>query len=169
MGDNPGTMTERKAPGAIPAGFRPVIIGGEFMKTVGALYGHWDGERVRLAFRVEERHVNNARACHGGMLATFADMQMAVATHYQWPEIAGHGFPTISLTTDYVAAVPLGAWVQGTADVIRATRSLVFIQGTAAADGETALRFSGVYKIGPKRDYANPHDPFGLLTPPGRT
>jgi uncharacterized protein (TIGR00369 family) len=148
---------------AVPAGFRPVTIGGEFLKTIGPLHGRWDGERVRLGFRVEERHANIARACHGGMLTSFADMQMAVVTHYQWPEIAGHSFPTISLTTDFVAAVPLGAWLQGTAEVIRATKSLVFLQGTATVDGATVLRFSGVYKIGPKRDYANPRDPFGLL------
>ena len=100
------------------------------------------------------------------MLATFADMQMAVVTHYQWPDIAGHMFPTISMTTDFVARAPMGAWVEGTADVIRATKTLVFMQGTATAEGETILRFSGIYKIGPKRDYANPRDPFGLLSDP---
>jgi acyl-coenzyme A thioesterase PaaI-like protein len=68
------------------------------------------------------------------------------------------------MTTDYVAPAPMGAWVEGCADVIRATKSLVFLQGTATVEGETILRFSGVYKIGPKRDYANPRDPFGLLT-----
>jgi uncharacterized protein (TIGR00369 family) len=148
---------------SIPAGFRPVAIGGEFLQTVGPMYGRWDGERVRLGFRVEPRHANMARSGHGGMLATFADMQMAVVTHYQWPEIAGHSFPTITMTTDFVAPAPMGAWVEGTADVIRATKSLVFIQGTATAGGATILRFSGVYKIGPKRDYANPRDPFGLV------
>lgn len=151
---------------AIPPGFRPIAIGGEFLKTVGPMYGRWDGERVRLGFRVEDRHGNVARAGHGGMLATFADMQMAVVTHYQWPDIAGHMFPTISMTTDFVAPAPMGAWVEGTADVIRATKTLVFLQGTATAEGETILRFSGVYKIGPKRDYANPRDPFGLLSDP---
>jgi uncharacterized protein (TIGR00369 family) len=154
----------------IPPGFRPIAIGGEFLKTVGPMHGRWDGSRVRLGFRVEERHANIARACHGGMLATFADMQLAVVTHYQWPDIAGHSFPTISMTMDYVAPAPLGAWVEGTAEVIRATKSLVFLQGTATVEGATVLRFSGVYKIGPKRDYANPRDPFGLLpeTHPGK-
>jgi uncharacterized protein (TIGR00369 family) len=158
-------MSDRHEAHAVPPGFRPVGIGGEFLKTVGPLQGRWDGERVRLGFRVDERHANIARACHGGMLASFADMQMAVATHYQWPEIAGHAFPTISMTTDFVAPVPLGAWLEGSADVIRATKTLVFIQGTATVDDAIVLRFSGVYKIGPKRDYANPRDPFGLLPP----
>jgi acyl-coenzyme A thioesterase PaaI-like protein len=162
-------MTEKKPAAGIPPGFHTVTIGGEFMNTVGPLYGRWDGERVRLGFRVEDRHANIARGCHGGMLTSFADMQMAVVTHYQWPEIAGHSFPTINLTTDFVAAVPIGAWVEGAADVIRATKSLVFIQGTAAVDGATVIRFNGVYKIGPKRDYANPRDPFGLLKPPARS
>lgn len=148
----------------IPPGFRPLAIGGPFLKTVGPMFGRWDGTRVRLGFRIEPRHANVAHGGHGGMLATFADMQMAVVTHYQWPDIAGHGFATISMTTDFVAPAPLGAWVEGTADVIRATKSLVFLQGIAAVEGETILRFSGVYKIGPKRDYANPRDPFGLLT-----
>ncbi len=157
-------MSDRHDAHPIPPGFRPIAIGGEFLKTVGPMYGRWDGERARLGFRVEPRHGNMARNGHGGMLATFADMQMAVVTHYQRPEIAGHSFPTISMTTDYVAPAPMGAWVEGSADVIRATKSLVFIQGTAAADGATVLRFSGVYKIGPKRDYAHPQDPFGLLS-----
>ena len=76
---------------AIPPGFRAVAVGGEYLKTVGPLHGRWDGERVRLGFRVEERHANIARGCHGGMLTTFADMQMATVTHRQCHEIAGLG------------------------------------------------------------------------------
>lgn len=157
-------MSDRHDAPPIPPGFRPVAIGGEYLKTVGPLHGHWDGERVRLGFRVGERHANVARACHGGMLATFADMQMAVVTHYQWPEIAGHYFATINITTDFLAPVPMGAWLEGAADVIRATKSLVFLQGAATVDSAPVLRFNGVYRIGPKRDYADPRDPFGLMT-----
>jgi uncharacterized protein (TIGR00369 family) len=159
-------MTQPRPSHDVPAGFRPVAVGGDFLRTVGPLWGRWDGKHVRLGFRVEERHATVARACHGGMLTTFADMQMAVVTHYQWPDIAGHSFPTISMTTDFVAAVPMGAWVEGIAEVIRATRSMVFIQGMAMVDEATVLRFSGIYKIGPKRDYANPRDPFGLMSTP---
>jgi len=155
-------MTRHESTEPVPAGFRPVAIGGEFIRTVGPLWGRWDGERLRLGLRIGRKHMNIAAGCHGGMLVTLADMQMAAVTHYQWPAIAGHSFLTISLATDFVAAVPEGAWLEGTADVLRATKSLVFLQGTACADGATVLRFSGVYKIGPKRDYADPLDPFGL-------
>lgn len=164
--DNLRNMSQPATTKGSPPGFRPISIGGEFLRTVGPVWGRWDGKQVRLGLRIDERHANVSRACHGGMLTTFADMQMASATHYQWPEIAGHGFATISLATDFLAPVCLGAWLEGEAQVLRATKSLVFIQGTAAAEGETALRFSGVYKIGPKRDYANPSDPFGLMNAP---
>ena len=147
----------------IPHGFKPIPIGGEFLKTAGPLYARWDGKHVRLGFRVEERHLNPARFCAGGMLCTFADMQMAAVIHYQCPGIAGHRFPTINLTTDFAAPVPAGAWLEGTADAVRATKTLVFMQGSAAVDGATVLRFNGVFKIGPKRDYPNPRDPYDLL------
>ena len=147
----------------IPPGFRPIAIGGEFLRTAGPLYGRWDGKHVRLGFRVEERHLNPARFCAGGMLCTFADMQMAAVIHYQCPEIAGHRFPTINLTTDFAAPVPPGAWLEGTSEVIRATKTLVFMHGSAAVEGATALRFNGVFKIGPKRYYPNPRDPYDLL------
>ena len=62
-----------------------------------------------------------------------------------------------------VAPVPGGAWLEGTAEVVRATKTLVFVQGSAAVEGATALRFNAVFKIGPKRDYANPLDPYDLL------
>lgn len=152
----------------IPHGYKPIPIGGPFLKAAGPLYGRWDGKHVRLGFRVEERHANPAHNCAGGMLCTFADMQMACVIHYQCPEIAGHRFPTINLTTDFVAPVPVGAWLEGTAEVVRATKTLVFVQGSAAVGGATALRFNAVFKIGPKRDYANPLDPYDLLPAPKR-
>ena len=57
--------------------------------------------------------------------------------------------PTISLQIDYLATVPLGAWVQGEGQVLRTTRSLVFAQGLVQADGKLVARVSGIFKIGP--------------------
>ena len=43
---------------------------------------------------------------------------------------------------------PLGAWVQGEAQVLRVTRTMVFAQGLATADGVNAVRVSGIFKLG---------------------
>ena len=43
---------------------------------------------------------------------------------------------------------PLGAWVQGEAQVLRVTRNLAFLQGMVSADDVPAMRISGIFKIG---------------------
>ena len=60
--------------------------------------------------------------------------------------------PTINLQIDYLAASPLGAWVQGEARLLRATRSLVFMQGLVQADGVPVARVGGIFEIGPPFD-----------------
>ena len=49
-----------------------------------------------------------------------------------------------------VAPAPLGCWIEGTAELLRATRTLVFAQGLVTADGVPCARASGVFKIGPE-------------------
>ena len=146
---------------AIPAGFRAIKIGGPFLVQNGPLYGNWTGERLLLGFRVEERHTNPLQICHGGMLATFADMLMPCAVMYQ-SGIEPRFLPTISLQIDYMGAVRLGSWVQGQADVLRTTRNMLFSQGLVTADGEPALRLSGIFKMGQLIGSGDVADPLGL-------
>ena len=135
--------------GAIPPGFRPMPALGEFIATNGPLYLRHEGDLVRLAFRVEKRHTNPLGNCHGGMLASFCDMLLPVSIHRKSEEVGRRFLPTINLQLDYLAPAPLGAWVEGEAQVLRVTRTLVFAQGLVTADGVTAVRLSGIFKIGP--------------------
>ena len=57
---------------------------------------------------------------------------------------------------------PLGSWVQGQADVLRTTRNMLFSQGLVTADGEPALRVSGIFKMGQLIERGDPSDPLGL-------
>ena len=136
---------------AVPDGFRPLpFTGGDFIGINGPLYVRGDGDQVQFGFRVEARHCNPMRICHGGMLASFCDMLLPLTVHRKSAEVGRRFLPTISLQIDYFAPSPLGAWVQGEAQVLRVTRSMVFAQGLVTADGVTALRCSGVMKIGPR-------------------
>ena len=151
------TETRAEAPTDIPPGFAPLRMGGGFMALNGPLYLSHEGDEVLLGFRVEQRHCNPLANCHGGMLASFADMLLPVSVHRKRPDIGLRFLPTINLQLDYLAPSPLGAWVQGEAQVLRATRSLVFVQGLITADGEPAVRMSGIFKIGPP--FAGPAEP----------
>lgn len=133
-----------------PEGFKVLRMGADFIGLVGPLHYRMVEGRFQLGFRVERRHTNPMGICHGGMMATFCDMLLPMATHRQAPEVGLRFLPTISLQLDYLAGSPLGAWVQGEAQVLRTTRSLVFAQGLVQADGTPVARVSGVFKIGPE-------------------
>ena len=131
-----------------PEGFLPVQLGGDFVTHNGPLYARWFDGRLQLGLRVQRHHVNPGQSCHGGMLATLADILLSGAAHYQ-TEIPRQFLPTISLQIDYIAAAPLGCWVQGQADILKVTRGMIFSQGLLHADGHLVLRASGVFKRGP--------------------
>jgi len=131
----------------VPQGFTVLPIGGDYMAANGPLYARVVEGRVQLGFRVQQRHTNPLGICHGGMLASFADMLLPVCTLRQ-SDVGRRFLPTISLQLDYLAPAPLGAWVQGEAEVLRTTRKMVFAQGVARIDGEPVLRVSGLLKIG---------------------
>jgi uncharacterized protein (TIGR00369 family) len=132
---------------SIPHGFRRAPIGGAFVAHNGPLHARLEGERLQLGFRVEARHTNPLNICHGGMLATFADMLLPLVIIYE-PGHEPRFLPTISLQLDYLAQAPLGAWVQGQGEVLRRTRSMVFAQGLVTADGAPVVRVSGIFKLG---------------------
>ena len=124
-------------------------MGGDFIGNNGPLYLRHEGDDIQLGFRIERRHTNPMGICHGGMMASFCDMLLPMVIHRRLPDIGRRFLPTISLQIDYLAPAPLGAWVQGDAQVLRRTRTLVFAQGLVAADGEPVARTSGLMKIGP--------------------
>jgi uncharacterized protein (TIGR00369 family) len=105
---------------------------------------------VKFGFRVERRHVNPMNHLHGGMMASFCDMLLPLSVYRKDSAVGPRFLPTISLQIDYLAPAPLGCWVEGDAELLRATRSLVFAQGLVRADGVLCARVSGVFKIGPE-------------------
>jgi len=135
---------------AIPEGFEPLAMGGNYMRHNGPLYLLHRGEVVKLGFRVLNQHINPMGNLHGGMMASFCDMLLPASVLRKTPAIGPRFLPTISLQIDYLAPAPLGCWVEGEAQTLRATRSLVFAQGLVSADGTPCARVSGVFKIGPE-------------------
>jgi uncharacterized protein (TIGR00369 family) len=133
---------------AVPAGFVPLAHSGDFIAVVGPLYLKHEGPLVQLGFRVEQRHCNPLAICHGGMMASFCDMLLPISAHRKNADLGNRFLPTISLQVDYLAASTLGAWVQGEAEVLRTTRTLVFAQGLVTADGTPVARVSGIFKVG---------------------
>ncbi len=137
----------------VPAGMKKLALVG-FMAVNGPLWGRLDPEDGLpiMGFRVEERHINPGRICHGGMMMTFADMLLGFTAGIA---AGGRKFvPTIQLNGDFAAPAPLGAWVEGKGRLVRLTRNMGFVDSLITADGVPCLRANGIMKI-PSQD--TPH------------
>jgi len=148
-------MTER---GDVPEGFREIALPGGFFSSFGGLYARLAEGVPVLGFLVKDQHINPLGVCHGGIIASLADMQALGAQ--QLAGITDRYTPTISLTVDYIAPTKLGAWVQIRTILLRATQSLLFSQGLITADDMLVARTSAVFKIGrsahPEREGTQP-------------
>jgi acyl-coenzyme A thioesterase PaaI-like protein len=131
-----------------PLGFRlSEGRGGPFIAHNGPVFYRNDESGLTLGFRALPHHSNSAMV-HGGWLASFMDMLLPLGASEQ-AGLSGHSLLTISMTVDYLAGVPIGAWVEGRAEAMRKTKRLLFCSAVATVEGEPVLRASGVWRIGP--------------------
>ena len=59
-----------------------------------------------LGMRISPRHLNPQQSCHGGVIASFADMQAYVAQRAA--SVMNNITPTVHMSIDYLAPVLLG-------------------------------------------------------------
>lgn len=97
--------------------------------------------------RVGPEHCNALGVMHGGAMATFADAQMLADPAHGYD--VGEHTPTITLSVDYLAPAPLGAWIRLSGRVLRKTRTLIFTDATVTVDGDLIARSNAIYRNHP--------------------
>jgi len=129
-----------------PEGFQPISVGTGFNVYLGPVYGKIVEGRLRLGMRVGRRHINPHDTCHGGILASFADMQVYVSQQQElW--LRHMLMPTISMSLDYISPALLGDWLEGHTTLLRATKTTLFQQTLATVGDRTIFRSSCVYRV----------------------
>jgi uncharacterized protein (TIGR00369 family) len=118
--------------------------GAAFTRHVGPIWMREVGDGIRLGLLVESKHLNRANNVHGGMLMTFADQAMALAARRA---TGGKRHATIELNTQFVGAVKLGEFVEAHPEVVRATRSVIFMRGTMFVGKRVVVTTNGIWKI----------------------
>jgi len=142
MNDKP-TTDDAKAFDPAAHGWK-IVNNTPFGDLVGPIWKHETPERLRWGFVVEPKHLNRAGNLHGGMLMTFADQSMAM-TARQATGVKRHA--TIELNTQFIGSVQLGQFVEAHAEVVRATRSVVFMEVKMFVDGRIVASANGIWKI----------------------
>ena len=142
MNDKP-TMDDAKIFDPAAHGWE-IVNNTPFGDLVGPIWKHETPERLRWGFVVEAKHLNRSGNLHGGMLMTFADQSMAM-TARQATGVKRHA--TIELNTQFIGGVQLGQFVEAHAEVVRATRSVVFMEVKMFVDGRIVVSANGIWKI----------------------
>lgn len=127
-----------------PAGFRLLEPFDEVMAALGPIFlRHDDVGHLTLGFRVARQHCNPQGSCHGGIWATFADLQLGMNVGL----MTKRSGPTVSMSLDYLGSAQPGQWVEGTTRLLRETPKLAFVDATFTADGNPMLRASGIFRL----------------------
>jgi uncharacterized protein (TIGR00369 family) len=142
MNDKP-TMDGAKAFDPAAHGWE-IVNNTPFGDLVGPIWKRETPERLRWGFVVEVKHLNRSGNLHGGMLMTFADQSMAM-TARQATGVKRHA--TIELNTQFIGGVQLGQFVEAHAEVVRATRSVVFMEVKMFVEGRIVVSANGIWKI----------------------
>ena len=102
-----------------------------------------DGDGRRFGIRIEERHRNARGFAHGGMLATLVDFALGRAIEDDADDDQSR--VTVSLTTDYLRPVEVGAWVEVHTDVERLGGTLAFADCSLKVDDTEVVRARAVF------------------------
>lgn len=100
--------------------------------------------RARCAFEPKPHHCNGGGFIHGGALMSFADFSLFSIAHKALA--GGVKAVTLSCNCEFISAGDLDGWIEAQGDVLRATRSVVFVRGVVTQRARTVLAFSGVLK-----------------------
>src|SRR5258706_8812283 len=128
-----------------------------FNEMVGPFYERRQGTEVSLGLRIEPRHCNSRDICHGGLLATLADLALgysalAAGRNAGGPDRDKQSFVTVSLSLDFTGSAKAGDWVESEVEVQKTGSRLAFANCYLVANGVRIVRASAIFALsaGPK-------------------
>src|SRR6201987_5269771 len=124
-------------------GWKPVEATG-FIQIVGPLWERLVDGKYEYALLTEDKHHNRRGLVQGGVLMTFADRTCGMTA----PFVTGkQTLATIQLDVHFVEAGQIGDILISRPRVVRATRSLVFINTEVTVGKRCIATAHGVFKI----------------------
>ncbi len=131
----------------VPDGFAPHFRKSPVTDPWEPLYSLRTEAGVCIGVKLAPNHCNSRGFVHGGVIAALADNAMGLSYGMLRPEGAsGGGAVTVSLTIDYAATAKVGQWLQVTPRVIKAGRSMGFVDALVTADDAIVARASATFR-----------------------
>jgi uncharacterized protein (TIGR00369 family) len=133
----------------VTASFDPAAAGwqkvkaGTFLETIGPIWRRSDQGRTLCGLVVTDKHTNRAGFAHGGVLTTLLDSALGLAS----ADAHAGQQATIGLNVQFIAPVRVGDFITVECEVVKATRTLMFMQGTLRAGENICATAQGTWKI----------------------
>ena len=129
---------------SVPRGFRSIPRLSPFNALVGPLYQRRRrGAEMSVGLRIEKKHTNSRGICHGGVLATLADLSLGYAMHAKTDGKAA--FVTAHLAVDYAGAAKAGDWVESVVEIQRLGSRLAFANCYLVSGDRRIVRASAIF------------------------
>jgi len=96
------------------------------------------------AMLADASHANPQGAIHGGVLLAFLDHALSIIA---WEAAGRLPSVTVQLNSHFVDAVRPGDFVELQADIVRRTRSMVFMRGILSAGDRQVVAADGIWRI----------------------
>ena len=124
-------------------GWRMVEATG-FISHVGPLWERTVDRTYEYALLTEDKHHNRRNVVQGGVVMTIADRTCGMTARY----VTGHpAMVTVQFDTQFIDAARIGELMISRPRVVRATRSLIFMQTEITAAERCVATASGVFRI----------------------
>jgi acyl-coenzyme A thioesterase 13 len=95
------------------------------------------------AFMPEARHANGMGNIHGGALMTFADFAIFAHSHDLLSE---HPCVTMQFESQFVGGAQVGNLITSAGEIVRTTRTMIFIRGLLSQSSKPVLAYSAILK-----------------------
>lgn len=134
------TETKTRLPGS---GWQPSKDPG-FADLTGPIWVRDEDGKPVFAFVAEQKHTNRHGIVHGGMIMTFLDQALGISASQGKKNLAK---VTIQMSVQFVAPARPGEVVMAQCEVVKATRSLIFMRGVASVGDRTLASAEGIWKL----------------------
>lgn len=132
-----------------PSGYSLMSGLSPFNALIGPLYERRRAGGVSIALHLESKHTNSRGICHGGVLATLADLAIGYAM------LANSGgkaaFVTAHLAVDYAGSANVGDWIESDVEIQRVGARLAFANGYLVVRERRIVRASAIFARAEKR------------------
>ena len=125
----------------------PDPLHGPFADVIGYALPQWCDDRAVVTLDVEARHMNRSGVLHGGVIATVIDAACGFAGCYRAPPQRSRRAMTLSLHTQFLGPVDVGARSSAEARRTGGGRQIFFAScDVTDQDGRLVARGDGTFK-----------------------